>query len=94
MPVCAGGREIAKAESAPDLPSSDFARAAPMDVLDRLSEALSVRPYELFLEEGVDANPDRACEDLRAFASELSSTLAKSIPQTIQSALAGRKKQA
>jgi len=63
-----------------------------LEVIERLANALNIRPYELFLEEGRDSNPDQAAEAVRTFVADITERLAHVVPQTIHEALNKAKK--
>jgi transcriptional regulator with XRE-family HTH domain len=63
----------------------EIAKKSPsIEVVQKLADALGLRPFELFLEPGVDDNPDASREILRSFTKEATLALNKAIKDTLQ----------
>jgi transcriptional regulator with XRE-family HTH domain len=63
----------------------EIAKKSPsIEVVQKLADALGLRPFELFLEPGVDDNPDASREILRSYTKEAILALNKAVKDTLQ----------
>ena len=63
----------------------EVAKKAPsIEVVEKLCLALGVRPYELFLEKGVDDNPNESRNAIRKYAKEANATVSKAVSVALQ----------
>lgn len=67
---------IAELEIAKKLPS--------LEAVEKLCRALNIRPYELFLEAGVDDSPAPSREAIRQYAKEASTIASKAVAEALQ----------
>ena len=67
---------IAELEIAKKLPS--------LEAVEKLCRALNIRPYELFLEPGVDDSPDQSRDAIRQYAKEASTIASKAVAVALQ----------
>lgn len=57
---------------------------ASLEVIQRLSEALSMRPYEMFFETGIDDRPSDSREAIRKLTREATAVLNKTVKVTLE----------
>lgn len=63
----------------------EIAKKAPsIEVVEKLCKALGIRPYELFLEVGVDDVPNDSRQAVRSYAKEASSMASKAVTEALQ----------
>ena len=63
----------------------EIAKKAPsIEVVEKLCLALGIRPYELFLEDGVDALPDESRQAVRDYAKEATKVASKAVSDALQ----------
>jgi transcriptional regulator with XRE-family HTH domain len=63
----------------------EIAKKAPsIEVVQRLSDTLGMRPYELFLEEGVDGERNDTRETIRQYVNEATIELNDIVKKTLQ----------
>ncbi len=59
-------------------------KAPSMEVVEKLCLALGIRPYELFLEVGVDDIPNDSRQAVRAYAKEATTVATKAVSDALQ----------
>lgn len=59
-------------------------KAPSIEVVEKLCKALGIRPYELFLEVGVDDVPNDSRQAVRSYAKEASSIASKAVTEALQ----------
>lgn len=63
----------------------EIAKKAPsIEVVEKLCKALGIRPYELFLEVGVDDVPNDSRQAVRSYAKEATKVAAKAVSDALQ----------
>ena len=63
----------------------EVAKKAPsIDVIEKLCQALGIRPYELFIEDGVDDIQNESRASIRKYAKEASSVASKAVADALQ----------
>jgi len=63
----------------------EVAKKAPsIEVIQKLCLALGIRPYELFLEEGVDDNPIKSRDAIRKYVKEANAIVSNAVSVALQ----------
>jgi len=63
----------------------EIAKKSPsIEVVEKLCLSLGIRPYELFLEEGVDDNPDQSRDAVREYVKDATATASKAVAEALQ----------
>lgn len=63
----------------------EIAKKAPsIEVVEKLCASLGIRPYELFLEEGVDDSPNNSRDAIRKYAKEANTVASKAVSEALQ----------